>query len=100
MPNANIVAILVLKGSIRVGLLMTMALGSPVPVIVSAVVGVIAMRSPRIARQWDRAIVLRLGRYHAMRAPGLFWVVPFIDIVGSSGGISRSAALGYSGPFK
>ena len=43
----------------------------------------IAMRSPRIARQWDRAIVLRLGRYHAMRGPGLFWVVPFIDIVGS-----------------
>jgi regulator of protease activity HflC (stomatin/prohibitin superfamily) len=34
-------------------------------------------------RQWDRAIVLRLGRYHAMRGPGLFWVVPFIDIVGS-----------------
>jgi hypothetical protein len=83
VPNANIVAILVLMGSIGVGLLMTMALGSPVPVIVSAVVGVIAMRSPRIARQWDRAIVLRLGRYHAMRGPGLFWVVPFIDIVGS-----------------
>ena len=60
MPNANIVAILVLMGSIGVGLLMTMALGSPVPVIVSAVVGVIARRSPRIARQWDRAIVLRL----------------------------------------
>jgi regulator of protease activity HflC (stomatin/prohibitin superfamily) len=83
VPNANIIAILVLMGSIGVGLLMTMALGSPVPVIVSAVVGVIAMRAPRIARQWDRAIVLRLGRYHAMRGPGLFWVVPFIDIVGS-----------------
>jgi len=83
VPNANIVAILVLMGSIGVGLLMTMALGSPVPVIVSAVVGLIAMRAPRIARQWDRAIVLRLGRYHAMRGPGLFWVVPFIDIVGS-----------------
>jgi regulator of protease activity HflC (stomatin/prohibitin superfamily) len=83
VPNANIIAILVLMRSIGVGLLMTMALGSPVPVIVSAVVGVIAMRAPRIARQWDRAIVLRLGRYHAMRGPGLFWVVPFIDIVGS-----------------
>jgi regulator of protease activity HflC (stomatin/prohibitin superfamily) len=23
--------------------------------------------------------VLRLGRYHTMRGPGLFWVVPFID---------------------
>jgi regulator of protease activity HflC (stomatin/prohibitin superfamily) len=83
VPNANIVAILVLLGSIGVGLLTTFATGSPVPVIVGAVVGVIAMRSPRIARQWERAIVLRLGRYQGMRGPGLFWVVPFIDIVSS-----------------
>jgi hypothetical protein len=83
VPNVNIVSILVLLGSIAVGLLTTLAIGSPVPVIVSVLVGVVAMRSPRIARQWDRAIVLRLGRYHAMRGPGLFWVVPFIDIVAS-----------------
>jgi len=83
VPNVNVVSILVLLGSIAIGLLTTLAIGSPVPVIVSAFFGVIAMRSPRIARQWDRAIVLRLGRYHAMRGPGLFWVVPFIDIVGS-----------------
>ena len=83
MPNANIVAILVLLGSVGVGLLMTVAVGSPVPAIVGAVVGLIAMRSPRIARQWERAIVLRLGRYQGMRGPGLFWVVPFIDIVTS-----------------
>ena len=83
MPNANIVAILVLLGSVGVGLLMTVAIGSPVPAIVGAVAGLIAMRSPRIARQWERAIVLRLGRYQGMRGPGLFWVVPFIDIVTS-----------------
>jgi regulator of protease activity HflC (stomatin/prohibitin superfamily) len=83
VPNANIVAILVLLGSIVVGLLVTLATGKPAPVIVGAVVGVIAMRSPRIARQWERAIVLRLGRYQGMRGPGLFWVIPFIDIVTS-----------------
>jgi SPFH domain / Band 7 family len=83
VPNVNIVSILVLLSSIAVGLLTTLALRSPVPAIVSVIFGVIAMRSPRIARQWDRAIVLRLGRYHAMRGPGLFWVVPFIDIVAS-----------------
>jgi hypothetical protein len=83
VPNVNIVSILVLLGSIAVGLVTTLVIGSPVPVVVSALAGAVAMRSPRIARQWDRAIVLRLGRYHAMRGPGLFWVVPFIDIVGS-----------------
>jgi hypothetical protein len=83
VPNANIIAIFVFLGSTAVGLLVTWATGRVAPVIVSAVVGLIAMRAPRIARQWDRAIVLRLGRYHAMRGPGLFWVVPFIDIVSS-----------------
>ena len=94
MPNVNIVSILVLLGSIAVGLLTTFAVGSPVPVVVSALIGVVAMRSPRIARQWDRAIVLRLGRYHAMRGPGLFWVVPFFDIVarGSISGRSPRAS--------
>jgi regulator of protease activity HflC (stomatin/prohibitin superfamily) len=83
VPNANIVSILVLLVSTAVGALTSYILRSPIPVIVSVVVGVIAMRSPRIARQWDRAIVLRLGRYQGMRGPGLFWVVPFIDVVAS-----------------
>ena len=29
--------------------------------------------------QWERAIVLRLGKYVGLRGPGLFWIVPFID---------------------
>jgi regulator of protease activity HflC (stomatin/prohibitin superfamily) len=52
-------------------------------VIVSVVAGLIAMQSPRIAKQWERGIVLRLGRFHAMRGPGLFWVVPFVDVLAS-----------------
>jgi regulator of protease activity HflC (stomatin/prohibitin superfamily) len=47
------------------------------------IAGLVAMQSPRIAQQWERAIVLRLGRYHAMQGPGLFWIVPFIDTVSS-----------------
>jgi regulator of protease activity HflC (stomatin/prohibitin superfamily) len=37
--------------------------------------------SLRIALQWDRAVVLRLGRFYALRGPGVFWLVPFIDRV-------------------
>ena len=83
MPNVNVVSILVLLGPILVGLLATIATRNPVPVIVSVVVGLIAMQSPRIAKQWERGIVLRLGRFHAMRGPGLFWVVPFVDVLAS-----------------
>src|SRR5260370_1133684 len=60
-----------------------LAVGNPIPLVVCVVTGLVAMRSPRVARQWERASVLRLGRLSGMRGPGLFWVVPFVDIVGS-----------------
>ena len=41
------------------------------------------MQSPRVAQQWERAIVLRLGRFIGLRGPGLFWIVPFVDSVSS-----------------
>jgi regulator of protease activity HflC (stomatin/prohibitin superfamily) len=47
------------------------------------VVGLVLMQSPRIAQQWERGIVLRLGRFIGLRGPGLFWVVPFVDSVSS-----------------
>jgi regulator of protease activity HflC (stomatin/prohibitin superfamily) len=37
--------------------------------------------APRVALQWERAIVLRLGRYRALKGPGLFWILPFIDTI-------------------
>ena len=48
-----------------------------------AALGVIIAASPRVARQWERAVVLRLGRFVGLRGPGLFWVVPFVDSVSS-----------------
>ena len=30
----------------------------------------------RIAREYQRAVVFRLGRYNALRGPGLFWLIP------------------------
>ena len=83
MPNANIVSILVLVSWVALGGLLMLAVGNPIPLVVCLAIGLVAMRSPRVARQWERAIVLRLGRFSGMRGPGLFWVVPFVDIVGS-----------------
>ena len=43
--------------------------------------GVIAVMSLKIANQWERAIVLRLGRLKAVQGPGVFFIVPVIDQV-------------------
>jgi regulator of protease activity HflC (stomatin/prohibitin superfamily) len=33
----------------------------------------------KVARQWEKAIVLRLGKFHGLRGPGLFWIIPIAD---------------------
>src|SRR2546426_12644518 len=67
--------------SIAIGGAVAASVGSPIPLVVMLVVGVILMQAPRIAQQWERAVVLRLGRFRGLRGPGLFWIVPFVDSV-------------------
>jgi regulator of protease activity HflC (stomatin/prohibitin superfamily) len=80
-PRLNVVAAAVLVASLGIGAAGAAALRSPVPLIVMLILGLILMQAPRIAKQWERAIVLRLGRFVGLRGPGLFWVVPFVDTV-------------------
>ncbi len=79
--RTNVVAVLVLVASLAIGAAATVVTSNPIPLVVMAVVGVILMLSPRIAQQWERAVVLRLGRFTGLQGPGLFWVVPLIDRV-------------------
>jgi regulator of protease activity HflC (stomatin/prohibitin superfamily) len=81
VQSANIVAVLVMLAFGIAGGLSSLAIGNPIPFIPWIAAGLIAMQSPRIAQQWERGIVLRLGRFHAMTGPGLFWIIPFIDTV-------------------
>jgi regulator of protease activity HflC (stomatin/prohibitin superfamily) len=53
-----------------------------VPVIVVAVIiFIILIRSIRIAKEWQRAVILRLGRFSGLGGPGIYFVFPFIDQV-------------------
>jgi regulator of protease activity HflC (stomatin/prohibitin superfamily) len=44
--------------------------------IVIAVIGFILISGLRVAREYERAVVFRLGRYTGLRGPGLFWLIP------------------------
>ena len=35
----------------------------------------------QVADQWSKAVVLRLGNFHALRGPGLFLIIPLIDTI-------------------
>ena len=47
--------------------------------VIALVVLIVLVRSVRIASEWQRAVVLRLGRFHAVKGPGLYLLLPFID---------------------
>jgi regulator of protease activity HflC (stomatin/prohibitin superfamily) len=80
-PRMNVVSIVILVASLAIGMLGARALNNPIPLVGMAILGVIFMQAPRIAEQWERAVVLRLGRFVGLRGPGLFWIMPFVDRV-------------------
>src|SRR5438034_77753 len=82
-PRLNIVAAVSFLTPLALGLLATATVlaWNPIGVIVGFILGLLAAQSPKIARQWERAVVLRLGRYVGLRGPGLFWIIPFVDTI-------------------
>ncbi|HZN09816.1 MAG TPA: slipin family protein [Pyrinomonadaceae bacterium] len=80
-PRLNVVSAVVFLVPLLLGALATWMTFSPVGVIVGLLLGLLLAQAPKIARQWERAIVLRLGRYVGLRGPGLFWIIPFVDTV-------------------
>ena len=44
-------------------------------------VALIISSSIKIANQWEKAVVLRLGDFHSLRGPGLFFIIPIIDTI-------------------
>jgi len=49
---------------------------------VAAALGLFAASSIKYADQWERAVLLRLGKYRGLRGPGFFTVIPIVDRVG------------------
>ncbi len=44
-------------------------------------VGTYILYALKVASQWEKAVVLRLGRFLALRGPGVFWIIPIIDSI-------------------
>jgi regulator of protease activity HflC (stomatin/prohibitin superfamily) len=61
------------------GAALTAFLTNPAPLLVGAAVGSYLLFAIKIADQWEKVAVLRLGRYIGLRGPGLFHVIPIVD---------------------
>jgi len=65
----NIIAVLILVLGIVIGLSLTIGTQNPFWILGFAIVSGILSMSPKIAQQWEKAIVLRLGKYVGQRGP-------------------------------
>lgn len=45
----------------------------------SFAVAILATMSAHIAQQWERVVVLRLGKFNRVSGPGLYWTIPIIE---------------------
>ena len=48
---------------------------------ISFVVARLVSLAIRVADQWERVVILRLGKFRSLEGPGLFFVIPFIETV-------------------
>jgi regulator of protease activity HflC (stomatin/prohibitin superfamily) len=63
-------------GLVLAGIALPLAVGAAV------VLGLFTGSSIKYADQWEKAVLLRLGRYRGLRGPGYFAVIPILDRVG------------------
>src|SRR5690242_15300938 len=80
-PRLNFVQGAAFLAPLALGALSTLLTWSPAGVIIGLLLGLLLAQSPKIARQWERAVILRLGKYVGLRGPGLFWIIPFVDSI-------------------
>jgi uncharacterized membrane protein YqiK len=68
---------------VAVGLLLSLVIpgGQPLLLILSVILAVALLLALRVALQWDRAVVLWLGRFDHLAGPGVFWIVPFLNTI-------------------
>jgi regulator of protease activity HflC (stomatin/prohibitin superfamily) len=81
--NVSLVAVVPAIVCFAAGALGSALLNHTYPIVLGALLGLFCLLSIKVADQWQKVAVLRLGRYIGLRGPGLFFIVPIIDSLSS-----------------
>jgi regulator of protease activity HflC (stomatin/prohibitin superfamily) len=63
------------------GVIVTGVTKQPWGALVGTLAGIYVLFALRVADQWEKAVVLRMGRFQGLRGPGMFYVIPIVDSV-------------------
>jgi regulator of protease activity HflC (stomatin/prohibitin superfamily) len=80
--NPVSITVLVLLTGISVALFLLNYITEPV-LGASVIVSILFSASIQIADQWEKAVILRMGRFKGLRGPGIFLIIPIIDKISS-----------------
>ena len=53
----------------------------PLTLLVPALLGLYVMFAIKVADQWEKAVILRFGKFRGLEGPGLFWIVPVVEVI-------------------
>jgi regulator of protease activity HflC (stomatin/prohibitin superfamily) len=73
------IAVALFAISVVAGLALSIPFGSRSPALGGLLIGLYLLFSIKVADQWEKVAVLRLGRYIGLRGPGIFHVIPIVD---------------------
>jgi regulator of protease activity HflC (stomatin/prohibitin superfamily) len=73
------VAVALFCASLAAGGILAAMLGIKLALPGGALIGLYLLFSIKVADQWEKVAVLRMGRYVGLRGPGLFHVIPVVD---------------------
>lgn len=83
-PVATVVFFVIIAGAVVLCLQLQ---PHKVPMVIAVIAGVViaclVAMAIRIADQWEKAVVLRMGKYRGLKGPGFFLILPIIDQVDS-----------------
>lgn len=68
----------IIVAAITAVLTITIWLKALMPVVI-IVIGWIGALSPQIAKEWEKGVVLRFGKFRRLIGPGLYWIIPLVD---------------------
>jgi regulator of protease activity HflC (stomatin/prohibitin superfamily) len=78
-PRVSGIAIALFVIAAGTGLGITTVMNRPAPAIAGVFIGLYLLFSIKVADQWERVAVLRLGRFIGLRGPGFFHIIPIVD---------------------
>lgn len=81
IPTLIFFVVLIIGGAFSFGMFQVNNVTGVVCFIISFFLAILASSAVRVAAQWERGIVLRLGKFLGIKGPGLFFIIPVVDNV-------------------